>query len=278
MMAGHVVPLDAVSVEIVEDGQAGLWVRRILPGGPIVRLGQPRPASVGPVQAVRDPDGVGGRVGPAHHLVGVVHDPSGPEEPLSVLGDQTIELILLSGSVEGDRLHPHGVAVLLGLMLLEGGAADLPGDDVPHSVPDVVRSRCPTLAGSARNTVLRRLLEGAGGHLRLSDHLGLLGGLLGGAGLEYWGLLETSLSGAGLELLLLWWRLLGLKLLLLKLLGLLRLGLEELLLLLLLLELLLLKLLWRSPLRLLWSGVPTKEIVKGACDPTKESILGIGQR
>lgn len=276
-MAGHVVPLDAVSVEIVEDGQAGLWVRRILPGCPVVWLGQPRPASVGPVQAVRDPDGVGGRVGPAHHLVGVVHDPSGPEEPLSVLGDQTIELILLSGSVEGDRLHPHGVAVLLGLVLLEGGAADLPGDDVPHSVPDVVGSRRPTLAGSARNTVLRRLLEGAGGHLRLSDHLGLLGGLLGGLGTEYWGLLETSLSGAGLELL--WWLLLGLKLLLLKL-GLLRLGLEELLLLLLLLlELLLLKLLWRSPLRLLWSGVtPTKEIVKGACDPTKESILGIGQR
>ena len=97
--------------------------------------------------------------------------------------------------------------------------------------------------------------------------MGLLGWL--GLGLEYWGLLETSLGGSWPELLLLLW----LKLLLL------RLGLEELLLLLLLLELLLLKLLWWSPLRLLWSGVATKEIVKGVCDPTKEAaILGIGER
>ena len=89
---------------------------------------------MGPVEAVAEPDGVGGRVGPAHHLVGVVHDPSGPEESLSVLGDQTVELILLGGSVQGDRLHPHGVAVLLGLLLLEAGAANLPGDDVPGVV------------------------------------------------------------------------------------------------------------------------------------------------
>jgi len=200
VMAGHVVPLDAVSVEIVEDGETGLWVWRILPGGSVVRLGQPRPASVGPVEAVREPDGVGGRVGPTHHLVGVVHDPSGPEESLSVLGDQTVELILLGGSVQGDRLHPHGVAVLLGLLLLEAGAANLPGDDVPDSVPEVVGSCGPALAGSARNTVTSGLLECSSG-LRLSDHTGLLGGWLGRLGTEYWGLLETSLGGSGLELL-----------------------------------------------------------------------------
>jgi len=157
MMAGHVVPLDAVSVEIVEDGEAGLRVRRILPGRPVVRLRQASPPSVGPVQAVGEPDGVGGGVGPAHHLVGVVHNPSGPEEPLSVLGDQTIELILLGGSVQRDRLHPHGVAVRLGLVLLEGGAANLPSDDVPNTIPHVVWSGGPTLAGSPRNTVLRSL-------------------------------------------------------------------------------------------------------------------------
>jgi len=266
-MAGHIVPLDPVSVEIVEDGETGLRVWRILPGCPVVWLGQARPPSVGPVQTVAEPDGVGGRVGPAHHLVGVVHNPSGPEESLSVLGDQTVELILLGGSVQGDRLHPHGVAVLLGLVLLEGGAANLPGDDVPYTIPEVVWSGGSTLAGPARDTVLRRLLEARG--LRLSDHLGLLGDWLGWLGLEYWGLLEASLGGSWTELLLLWLKLLWL-----------RLGLEELLLLLgLLLELLLLKLLWWSPLRL-WSGVPTtKETVKGVCDPTKEaSILGIGQR
>ena len=86
---------------------------------------------MGPVQAVGEPDGVGGGVGPADHLVGVVHDPAGPEESLGVLGDQTVELILLGGGVQGDRLHPHRVAVLLRLVLLEAGAADLPGDDVP---------------------------------------------------------------------------------------------------------------------------------------------------
>jgi hypothetical protein len=160
MVAGNVVPLDAVSVEIVEDGETGLWVRRILPCRPVVWLGQARPPSVGPVQTVAEPDGVGGRVGPAHHLVGVVHNPSGPEEPLSVLGDQTVELILLGGSVQGDRLHSHGVAVLLGLVLLEGGAANLPSDDVPHTIPDVVWSSGPTLASPARNTVLRRLSLG----------------------------------------------------------------------------------------------------------------------
>jgi len=255
MMAGHIVPLDPVSVEIVEDGETGLRVWRILPGCPVVWLGQARPPSVGPVQTVAEPDGVGGRVGPAHHLVGVVHNPSGPEESLSVLGDQTVELILLGGSVQGDRLHAQGLAVLLGLVLLEGGAADLPGDDVPGSIPEVVGSGGPALAGSTRNTVLGSLDRDT---LRLSDHLGLLGCWLGWLGPEYWGLLETSLGGSWPELLLL---LLWLKLLLL------RLGLEELLLLLLLLELLLLKLLWRSPRRL-WSGVATtKETVKGACDP-----------
>ena len=106
-----------------------MW--RILPRSPVVWLGQARPPGVGPVQAVAEPDGVGGRVGPAHHLVGVVHNPSGPEEPLSVLGDQPVELILLLRSVEGDGLHPQGVAVGLGLVLLEGGASNLPSDDVP---------------------------------------------------------------------------------------------------------------------------------------------------
>ena len=40
MVAGHVVPLDPVSVEVVEDGEAGLGAGRLLPGCPVVRLGQ----------------------------------------------------------------------------------------------------------------------------------------------------------------------------------------------------------------------------------------------
>ena len=85
----------------------------------------------------------------------MVHDPAGPEEPLGVLGDQPVELILLGGSVQGDRLHAQGLAVLLGLLLLEAGAADLPGDHVAGSVPEVVGSGRPALAGSARNTKIK---------------------------------------------------------------------------------------------------------------------------
>lgn len=233
MVTGHVVPLDAVSVEIVEDGETGLFMWRLLPSSSVVRLGEAGTSSVGPVEAVGEPDGVGGGVGPTHQLVGVVHDPSSPEESLSVLSNQPVELILLGGSVQRDGLHPHGVAVGLGLVLLEGGAANLPGDDEAFPVPEVVGSRRCTLVSSASDTVLGRL---EGRRLRLSHLLHLLWLLRGWLGSEYWGLLEASLGGSRLELL---W--------------LLRLGLEELLLLLwLLLELLLLKLLWWSPLWL-WS-------------------------
>ena len=40
MVAGHVVPLDPIGVEVVEDGQAGLGAGRLLLGRSVVRLGQ----------------------------------------------------------------------------------------------------------------------------------------------------------------------------------------------------------------------------------------------
>ena len=40
MVAGHIVPFDAVSVEVVEDGEAGLLAGWLFPGGPVVRLGE----------------------------------------------------------------------------------------------------------------------------------------------------------------------------------------------------------------------------------------------
>ena len=40
MVAGHVVPLDPVGVEVVEDGEASLGAGGLLPGRPVVRLGQ----------------------------------------------------------------------------------------------------------------------------------------------------------------------------------------------------------------------------------------------
>ena len=40
MVAGHVVPLDPVSVEVVEDGEASLGAGGLLSRRPVVRLGQ----------------------------------------------------------------------------------------------------------------------------------------------------------------------------------------------------------------------------------------------
>ena len=38
VLAGHVVPLDPVAVEVVEDGQAGFGIAAILDLFPIIRL------------------------------------------------------------------------------------------------------------------------------------------------------------------------------------------------------------------------------------------------
>ena len=40
MVAGHVVPLDPVRVEVVEDGEAGLGAGRVLASSAVVGLGQ----------------------------------------------------------------------------------------------------------------------------------------------------------------------------------------------------------------------------------------------
>ena len=40
VMAGHIVPLDSVSVEIVEDSQTSFLGRRVLSSSSVVRLGK----------------------------------------------------------------------------------------------------------------------------------------------------------------------------------------------------------------------------------------------
>lgn len=242
MVAGHVVPLDPISVEVVEDGEAGLGAGGLLPGRPVVGLGQAGASGVGPVLNVGESKGPGVGVGPSHQLVSVIHNASGPEESLCVLGNEPVELVLLVGGVEGDRLHAHGLAVLPGLVLLKVPAAKLPGHHEALALPEVVGSLGGALGGASRDGV-----GGSGGEAglgRLSHWLGR------GLGSEGWSLLEASLRGGPrLELLLLrlWLELLllGLELLLLRLL-------EELLLLL-RLELLLLLLLKLGPWPL-WLG------------------------
>jgi len=240
VVAGHVVPLDPVGVEVVEDGEASLGAGGLLPGRPVVRLGQTGASGVGPVLTVGESDGPGVGVGPSHQLVSVIHNTSGPEEPLGVLGNEPVELVLLVGGVEGDWLHAHRLAVLPGLVLLKVTAAKLPGHHEALALPEVVGSLGGTLGGASSDGV-----GGSGGEARL----GGLSHWLGWLRSEGWSLLEASLRGGPrLELLLLrlWLELLllGLELLLLRL--------EELLLLL-RLELLLLLLLKLGPWPL-WLG------------------------
>jgi len=155
----------------------------------------------------------------------MIHNASGPEEPLGVLSNQPVELVLLVGGVQGDWLHPHGLAVLPGLVLLKVSAAKLPGNYEALALPEVVWSLSSALGGASRDAVG----GGGGGEAGLSRLPHWLGR---GPGVEGWSLLEVSLRGwPRLELLLLrlWLELLlrlGLELLLLRL--------EELLLLLLL--------------------------------------------
>jgi len=228
VVAGHIVPLDSISVEVVQDAQANLLVRGIFSGSPVIRLGQVGASSVGPVCAGREGDRGGRPIVPEHCPLCVVHNTSCPEVTLGILRDQSVELILFGWGVQGDGLHAHGLAVLLGLALLELGAAKLPGDDIPSA--NVVSGICPEMVGclgsaqrsSSCNPILLRLTYGdrlgpesgsrrGGGRLRLE----LLHRLL---------LLLLELLLLGLELLLL-----GLELLLLGLELLLRLLLEILL-------------------------------------------------
>jgi len=149
VVAGHVVPFDAVSVEVVEDGEAGLLAGGLLPGGPVVRLGEAGSSGVGPVLAVRKSDGPGVRVGPSDQLVGVINYASGPEEPLGVLGNQPVELVLLVRGVEGDGLHAHGLAILPRLVVLKVPAAKLPGNHEALALPEVIGGVCGALGGAS---------------------------------------------------------------------------------------------------------------------------------
>jgi len=235
VVAGHIVPLDAVSVEVVQDAQANLLVRGVFSGSSVIRLGKVGASGVGPMCAGREGDRGGRPIVPEHCPLCVVHNTTCPEVTLSILGDQSVELILLGGGVQGDGRHAHGLAVLLGLTLLELGAPKLPGHHIPSA--NVVSGICPEMVGclgsaqrsSSCNPILLRLTHG--------DRLGPEGGSRRGGGrlrleLLHWLLLLLLellwlrlklLLWLGLELLL--W--LGLELLLLRLELLLRLRLES---------------------------------------------------
>jgi len=131
VVAGNIVPLDSIGIEVVQDSKANLWVRRVFSCCSVVRLWQISPSCVGPVVALAESDRLGVSVVPRHHFVGVVNNSSRPEVALRILSNQSVEVVLLGRAVEGDRLHAHRLAVSLGLVLLECGAANLPSGHVP---------------------------------------------------------------------------------------------------------------------------------------------------
>ena len=107
--------LDAVIVEVVEDGQTGLVPL------PVVRLGATSSASVGPLHvAVRSPRGPGD--------VAAADPAASPVEPLTLPSHQRLELSLLAGAVNTEGSHPVLSAEGLSLALSEVVAADLPAD------------------------------------------------------------------------------------------------------------------------------------------------------
>lgn len=144
------MPLDPISVEVVKNPEADLWMRRILASSSVIRLGKVSPSSVGPVGALLEFQAPCILVIPANLLIPVVHFTTCPEVSLGILCNEPVEVVLLGGRVEGNRFHAHRLAVLLGLVLLEGGATNLPRRNVPSA--DVVPWISPEVIGGGRTT------------------------------------------------------------------------------------------------------------------------------
>jgi len=140
MMAGNIVPLDPVPIEVVEHGQAGLSVTVLLDLFSVVRLSAWRVESSGEGPVVE----AAGRVGGTES--GLV---SGPEPSVDGLGeevgsvaavevtksarspevghvsvDESLDPVVLLGCLEADQVHAPLSAVVSGV------------EPVPFSVPD----------------------------------------------------------------------------------------------------------------------------------------------
>lgn len=150
VVASHVVPFDAISVEVVQDSEAGFRVWRILSCSPIVWLRQTSPSCVRPVFTLAEWDRSSPGIVPVDYLVGVVYFSPCPEVSLSILCDQSVEVILFLGTVQGHGFHSHGPTVLLSFMLLEGGATNFPSDHI--SSPNIVPRIGPEMIGRSCST------------------------------------------------------------------------------------------------------------------------------
>jgi len=131
VVAGNIVPLDSIGIEVVQDSKANLRMRRVFSCCTIVRLWQISPSCVRPVGALAESDGLCIPVVPRHNFVCMIHNTTCPEVALCILSNQSVEVVLLGRAVQGDRLHAHRLAVGLCLVLLERGATNLPSCHIP---------------------------------------------------------------------------------------------------------------------------------------------------
>jgi len=149
VVAGNIVPLDSIGIEVVQDSKANLRMRRVFSGCSVVGLWQISPSCVRPVGALAESDRLCIPVVPRHNFVCMIHNSACPEVALCILSNQSVEVVLLSRAVKGDWLHAHRLAVSLCLVLLERGAANLPSchipslNVVPGIRPKVVWCCCP---------------------------------------------------------------------------------------------------------------------------------------
>jgi hypothetical protein len=271
MVASNIVPLDTISIKVVQYTETGLLVWRNFTSCSVIRLRKTSTASVRPVFALVKRYRGTLLIGPEHCSLCMINNTARPEIPLGVLGNQSVELILFCGWVKGHRLHTHGFTISSSISLLEGGAAKLPGnnvasiDSIPRISPEMVWSMSITQVGSTSNNLLLR------GTHRLSQwswlyNLRLRSKLRSRRGYG----LRLKLLNLGLLKLLLW-----LELLLRLRLELLLLGLES-------------RGSWLLKLLLSWSSrrwrwtavtvvVCAKQVVEGPWDTREEPSLLLGQ-
>jgi len=137
VVAGDIVELDSVIVEVVEDSQARLITFSV------VRLSSASSSSVGPLNIV-----VGSAGGPADPATS--HIASCPEESLTLPHHQPLELSLLGSRVQTDCSHTIGSAEGQSLTLGEVSAAQSPAEQVvPALELEVGRVSSSTPASSS---------------------------------------------------------------------------------------------------------------------------------
>jgi len=150
VVAGNVMPFDSVSVEVIQDSKTGLLMGWVFTGSSVIRLRKSSSSCVGPVRWCRERNWLGGGVWPVDHFVGMVDNTTSPEVSLSILSYQPVESVLFGRRIKRYWFHVHRIAIGTSLMLLEFGAANLPGGDISSQL--AITRICPEMIGGCCST------------------------------------------------------------------------------------------------------------------------------